>query len=506
MSTNLIGLKVGSGWGALSQAAYTSSDKGPGKLGQDRAYTAFSGAVLAALSGNPVTGAGPADGSTTTDPNRVGSVAQALQSALASSDGSSASVDALVTKVDKALDQASKALSQAGFSEDAIESFRTKFTQQLSDQLGVLATAAAAAAPPPPPVTVLPGLTQPPATGSTAASGAGSSAAPPATTGTGSTSEPSGAPATTGSDTTGTTAGTPASTGSGTTSSATAATFREVDKANFQLLTTEGDLVTISLRAKSGFDAVGASATGSAGLAAYASVSSYSSSQFRVSVQGNLNTDELKAINDVLGQVSQVASQFFSGNVSQAFSSAASLGFDPKEIAGFALDLSQRTSLSIASVSDGSPTPAVPSGTTTPTLPTTLPAADTTTPATVATDTTTPAVATSAPPTPSTPSTDTTSDTTAAPAAGPAPGDAAQSLLDFLQKALDALGGDTSSGSVQISAKAKLTLLQSTVVATTSSSPEQTAADFLKSVLAALLDTSTTKNKGSVATPVTAAA
>jgi hypothetical protein len=362
---------------------------------------------------------------------------------------------------------------------------------------------------------VLPGLTQPPATATPAASGAGSSAPPAATTGSGTASATSGAPATTGSGATDATAGTPASPGSGATSSATAASFREIDKANLQLLTTEGDVVTISLRAKSGFDAVGASATGSAGLAAYASVSSYSSSQFRVSVQGNLNTDELKAINDVLGQVSQVASQFFSGNVSQAFSSAASLGFDPKEIAGFALDLSQRTSLSLASVSDGGPSPTVPSpatpGTTTPTLPTTLPATDTTTPATAATtpatDTTTPVVVANPP---STAATDATSGTTTTPVSGPSPGDAAQSLIDFLQKALDALGGATTSGSVQISAKAKLTLLQSTVGATTSSSPEQTAADFLKSVLAALIDPLTKKLDGSAATnpttPATATA
>lgn len=459
MSTNHVGLNVGSNWGALSKAAFTPSTQGPGTLSQDRAYTAFAGGILAALSANPVSGPDASGSSAGTDPNRVGSVASALQSALQNGDGSAASADALVATVEKALDQASQALSQAGYSADAIASFRTSFTQQLSDQLGALANAAS----PSPPSSTVPSPVPSPVPSSDASGASGTSDS------------------------------------AGTSSTATAAQYRETEKANLQLLTAEGDVVTISLRSKSRFDAVGASASGAGGLAAYAQVSSFSSSQFKVSVQGNLNGDELKAINDVLGQVSQVASQFFSGNVSQAFSSASALGFDPKEIAGVALSLSQRTSLAISTVSDGGSAPAVPAtapadSSTTPVV-STAPASTTDTPTT---DAATTPVATSPP------ATDTGGSTTPAAASTPpattSSDSAAQSLVDFLQKALDALGSTSGSGSVQISAKAKLTLLEKTVSSTTSSSPEQTAADFLKRVLAALTDASSSGSSTPAAT------
>jgi hypothetical protein len=65
------------------------------------------------------------------------------------------------------------------------------------------------------------------------------------------------------------------------------------------------------------------------------------SSGFEFSVNGDLNDEELQAINDVLAQVGNISSLFFSDHFEEAFSSALSLGFDSSQIASFSLDLSK---------------------------------------------------------------------------------------------------------------------------------------------------------------------
>jgi hypothetical protein len=69
------------------------------------------------------------------------------------------------------------------------------------------------------------------------------------------------------------------------------------------------------------------------------------SSQIEVSVSsaagtgGNLSSADLQAISDVVSQVDSLATQFFSGDVQDAFAAAASLKADPTEIAGLSLKL-----------------------------------------------------------------------------------------------------------------------------------------------------------------------
>ncbi len=61
--------------------------------------------------------------------------------------------------------------------------------------------------------------------------------------------------------------------------------------------------------------------------------------QFSLKVNGELDSDELTAIEDLLGQVAELSSRFFDGDVQQAFAMATELGFDSSEIASFALKL-----------------------------------------------------------------------------------------------------------------------------------------------------------------------
>lgn len=68
---------------------------------------------------------------------------------------------------------------------------------------------------------------------------------------------------------------------------------------------------------------------------------SYQSSEFALSVDGELDEAEMAAIGDLLGQVSQLSVSFFEGDLDQAFASALNLGYDSSEIVQFSLNLSQ---------------------------------------------------------------------------------------------------------------------------------------------------------------------
>jgi len=62
-------------------------------------------------------------------------------------------------------------------------------------------------------------------------------------------------------------------------------------------------------------------------------------------IEGELDADELKALNSVLDQVNELASMFFDGDVAAAFEEAMNIGLDPAEIASFSLSLNQSTTI-----------------------------------------------------------------------------------------------------------------------------------------------------------------
>lgn len=66
---------------------------------------------------------------------------------------------------------------------------------------------------------------------------------------------------------------------------------------------------------------------------------SLSSSNLSLSVQGNLDEDELASINELVGNIGGVAEDFFAGDIEGAFNKALELGLDTSELASFSLDL-----------------------------------------------------------------------------------------------------------------------------------------------------------------------
>ncbi len=109
---------------------------------------------------------------------------------------------------------------------------------------------------------------------------------------------------------------------------------------SFELITRDGDKVTIKATSSEGLAMEAGRVTRGANSGTING--SYSSSEsFSLTVDGELNAEELAAINDLLGRVNDLAGQFFAGNLDVAFEQAMSLGYDEKQISSFALNLAQ---------------------------------------------------------------------------------------------------------------------------------------------------------------------
>jgi hypothetical protein len=113
--------------------------------------------------------------------------------------------------------------------------------------------------------------------------------------------------------------------------------YAEARDFRFELTTKEGDKV--SIRASSSVGMSAAAGRDASGI--YGSASQSSASSFELLIEGDLNENELKAINQLMGRIDKLAGQFYAGNLDEAFNNAVSLGYDDQQIAGYSLNLSQ---------------------------------------------------------------------------------------------------------------------------------------------------------------------
>lgn len=116
---------------------------------------------------------------------------------------------------------------------------------------------------------------------------------------------------------------------------------RNTETFDFQLTTRDGDVVTISaFRDQAAYAELYVGANGSE-KGSYGGLAQAGESGFSLQVDGDLDEDELLAIQDLLGQVDALAEEFYTGDLETAFKMALELESDPNEIAKFSLDLSQ---------------------------------------------------------------------------------------------------------------------------------------------------------------------
>lgn len=110
----------------------------------------------------------------------------------------------------------------------------------------------------------------------------------------------------------------------------------------FTVTTRDGDRVTIQSSALRSLVQENASFTTAGGASGEYSQYAYGEDlQFQLEVDGELDSGEVKALQELLSQVNDLAEDFFSGDVTAAFDAALSLGYNESEISSFALNLSQ---------------------------------------------------------------------------------------------------------------------------------------------------------------------
>lgn len=109
----------------------------------------------------------------------------------------------------------------------------------------------------------------------------------------------------------------------------------------FELTTQEGDVVKIQAMSnyESYQEALKAQGNGKELYANYSEQSN--SSGFNLLVEGDLNDEEMAAIESLMSQVNDLADEFYSGDLGTAFDMAMNLTSDADQIAQFSLDLKQ---------------------------------------------------------------------------------------------------------------------------------------------------------------------
>lgn len=76
--------------------------------------------------------------------------------------------------------------------------------------------------------------------------------------------------------------------------------------------------------------------------------SRYHATGFSFSIEGELDEEEKAAIGELVKNVSELADEFFNGDLDKAFEQATQLGFDENELSGFALNMRRTEKISVA--------------------------------------------------------------------------------------------------------------------------------------------------------------
>ncbi len=115
--------------------------------------------------------------------------------------------------------------------------------------------------------------------------------------------------------------------------------------AEIQVETQEGDLVTISFNQSFSKRHTALQAENEDGRFMGMRSRMSHSREFSVTVEGELDKDEQKAIEQLMKKMRKVSHEFFKGDTMAAFKHAQKMGIDSEQIAGFSMDLNMHKSM-----------------------------------------------------------------------------------------------------------------------------------------------------------------
>jgi len=131
-------------------------------------------------------------------------------------------------------------------------------------------------------------------------------------------------------------------------SSVSTHSFSSSQEFSLNIVTRDGDQVNLTLQRDQSSNSYQASIENRSGSAS-ANGKSYSIIEgFSLSVNGELDAQEIAAIESLLKDVKSVSDDFFNGNVGAAFDAGLKLGFNTQELSAFSLELNQNQSESVS--------------------------------------------------------------------------------------------------------------------------------------------------------------
>lgn len=130
---------------------------------------------------------------------------------------------------------------------------------------------------------------------------------------------------------------------------ATTLKYRRSERTSLLIETQDGDLVRLKLRSKERTSIQGSFARIGNASSSDLEVSTRNSTKLSLSVRGELDADELAAIQDTVARAAELADDFFSGDAGAAFRAADALGIDGGELARVKLDLRVREHVTYSS-------------------------------------------------------------------------------------------------------------------------------------------------------------
>lgn len=247
------------------------------------------------------------------------------------------------------------------------------------------------------------------------------------------------------------------------------ASVTQKQRTEVQVVTQEGDIVQLKLRTRVTAAAGAVASSTEDGTTSSAAGLVVSGGKFEISVHGNLNSDEIAAIQDVLGKIDSLSQDFFSGDIQSAFAAAANLNVDGSQLASVAVDLRSKQvvrgigfSSLPAAATPPAQTPVTPTSQDTTPTPATPAAGASEDPAPTQDASATPPAASTDQPAPTTPATTPSTTDTPQPDA-PSPG---MSLVAFLTRwlnSLDNTGDSSGTSDLTVSWKSRLEVLLSSV-------------------------------------------
>ena len=135
---------------------------------------------------------------------------------------------------------------------------------------------------------------------------------------------------------------------------ATALKYQHSERTSLYIKTQEGDVVRLKFRTNDTVSFRSSHAENENGEVSELTLKTSSATKLSVRVKGDLNAEELAAIQDTIEQASALAENFFAGDVAAAFEGAAALDIDGGQLARVKLKLKTMEQMTYSSRSVGS--------------------------------------------------------------------------------------------------------------------------------------------------------